>query len=109
MSQNPCFVLPEIKAWAHRQWREAALGEARPTQRPVAVGAALAAATEKGLPEQMGSWAATKAAYRLLDERLEFGAVNHWTRDCCRRPLAAGSDALRAQNGYLRRSTRRQV
>jgi uncharacterized membrane protein YgdD (TMEM256/DUF423 family) len=67
MSQNPCFVLPEIKAWAHQQWGQTDLGDARRTQRAVAVGAGLAAAAEKGLPEQMGTWAATKGAYRLLD------------------------------------------
>jgi uncharacterized membrane protein YgdD (TMEM256/DUF423 family) len=95
MSQSECFVLPEIRVWAQQQWGPTDLGDARRTQRAVAVGAALAAATEKGLPEQMGSWAATKAAYRLLDEP----AVTH--EALCQPHWAATRAAAAAQPGVV--------
>jgi Transposase DNA-binding len=56
-----------LDAWARAQWAEAPLGDRRRTARAVRVGAALAANPEASLPAQMQTWAAFKAAYRLLN------------------------------------------
>jgi hypothetical protein len=64
---NDGMFEPSAWEWARAQWSGAALGDVRRTRRAVAVGAAMAEASASGLPQQMGSWAATKAAYRLMD------------------------------------------
>ena len=46
----------------------AVLGDARRTRRAVQLGAALATCPEANLPQQTGSWAGLKSAYRLLNE-----------------------------------------
>lgn len=57
-----------VAQWSHQQWGQATLGDARRTQRAVRLGAALAAQPSVSLPAQTQSWAALKAAYRLLNE-----------------------------------------
>ncbi len=47
--------------------RDVSLGDKRREQRAVEVAARLARRPSDNLPEQMGSWAQQKAAYRLLD------------------------------------------
>ena len=56
-----------LDAWAHAQWAEAPLGDHRRTARAVRVGAALAAQPEARVPAQTQTWAALKAASRLLN------------------------------------------
>lgn len=72
-----------LKQWAEQQWGQAELGDARRTQRAVAVGAALAANPAASLPEQMLNWGELKAAYRLLAEAdVSHAALSqpHWEK-----------------------------
>ncbi len=72
-----------LKEWATQQWGEAALGDARRTQRAVEVGTAVAAQPDASLAEQMQSWGELKAAYRLLSEAdVSHRALSqpHWTQ-----------------------------
>ena len=55
------------RKWSQAQWGEVELGDKRRQRRAVAVGAALADASERSLPQQLQSRAATKATYRLMD------------------------------------------
>ena len=59
----------QIAAWAEAQWGEVELGDRRRTQRAKQLGAQMAAQPAASIPTQTGSWAATKAAYRLLQEK----------------------------------------
>ena len=60
-------MVDQIRAWAHAQWGEVELGDARRTRRAVEIGAAMTASAGLSLPRQMASWAELKAAYRLFD------------------------------------------
>ncbi|MDL2342987.1 IS4 family transposase [Deinococcus sp. MIMF12] len=53
--------------WAEQQWSTLRLGDPRRTRRAVQLGTALASCPEGSLPQQCGTWAELKAAYRLLD------------------------------------------
>src|SRR5919202_4987297 len=53
-------------AWAQRTFGSVALGDERRTRRVVALAAALVRQPSASLPVQTGSWAALKAASRLL-------------------------------------------
>src|SRR5205085_970661 len=53
--------------WARAQWGEVDLGDSRRQRRAVAIGAALAEASARSLPQQLQSRAAAKATYRLMD------------------------------------------
>jgi transposase-like protein/transposase Tn5 family protein len=53
--------------WAQATWGECELGNAQRTKRAVAIGMRIAAQPGAGLPEQMGSKAMLKGAYRLLN------------------------------------------
>jgi hypothetical protein len=53
--------------WARATWGECELGNAQRTKRAVAIGMRIAAQPGAGLPEQMGSKAMLKGAYRLLN------------------------------------------
>jgi hypothetical protein len=53
--------------WAQAQWGSCRLGDRRRIARAVAMGAAMAEHPDWSLPRQMGSRAATKAAYLLLN------------------------------------------
>lgn len=55
--------------WAEAQWSRAQLGDARLTARAVAIGTALARRPNASLPQQLQTWAALKAAYRLLSNQ----------------------------------------
>ena len=53
-------------AWAETEFGSLELGDARRTKRIVGMAAKMAENPDKGLPTQMGTWAAAKAAYRLF-------------------------------------------
>ena len=68
-------------AWAEAQWGSLQLGDARRTRRAVEVGKALVAQPDASLPQQLGSWAALVAGYRLLNNpqlSLADLAGDHW-------------------------------
>jgi hypothetical protein len=54
------------RAWAQRQFGSCQLGDARRTARVVQLAAAMHRAPNASLPQQLKTWAATKAGYRLL-------------------------------------------
>ena len=55
-----------MQAWAATELRSVDLGDPRREQRMVQVLEALAEQPQASVPQACGSWAATKAAYRLL-------------------------------------------
>jgi hypothetical protein len=55
--------------WASEQFGRAELGDKRLTARLVAVGAALGERPSDSVPQASGSWAATKGAYRLIENK----------------------------------------
>ena len=57
----------EAWTWSRAQWGEVELGDERRQGRAVAVGAALAEASARSIPQQLQSRAAAKATYRLMD------------------------------------------
>jgi Transposase DNA-binding len=57
----------DITTWAEATWGKCELGNAQRTRRAVAIGRRMAARPGAGLPEQMGSKAMLKGAYRLLN------------------------------------------
>jgi len=57
----------DIATWAQATWGECELGNAQRTKRAVAIGMRMTAQPGAGLPEQMGSNAMLKGAYRLLN------------------------------------------
>jgi hypothetical protein len=62
--------------WAWAELHEVQLGDARLLQRLIALATTLAENPEESLPQACGTWAATKAAYRFLDnDQVEFAAV----------------------------------
>ena len=82
------------QAWSEQQWGQAELGDQRRTKRAVRMGARMAAHPEGSIPEQMGSPAETKAAYRLLNEatvKLEQLSQPHWQQT---RQVADGHDVV---------------
>lgn len=95
MCHKPFNSIPSIKsplpgagqywfdeaAWAAAQWGQLELGDRRRTKRAVELGLAMVRQPEASLPEQLKSWGATKAAYRLLNEsslNLEKLSASHW-------------------------------
>lgn len=54
--------------WAHRIWGQASLGDTRRTTRVVTLATQCASRPHAHLPQQCGSWAAVKAAYRVLSD-----------------------------------------
>lgn len=83
------FVLSP-SAWAEKQFGTVKLGDARRAPRAVDMAARLMQNPSASLPQQMGSPAALKAAYRLLNEKdVTFATLMqpHWdqTRDAARR------------------------
>lgn len=59
----------DLEQWATQQWESADLGDARRNDRAIEIGAKIAANPSASLPEQMESWSALKAAYRLFNEK----------------------------------------
>jgi hypothetical protein len=57
----------DVQEWAERTYGLTCLADHRRTRRAVQIAAALAAHPAASIPTQMGSLAATKAAYRLLE------------------------------------------
>jgi hypothetical protein len=69
------------KDWAAAQWGSAKLGDIRLVRRAVQMGEAMATHPAWSLPQQMGSPAALKAAYGLLNDwrlTMEHLATPHW-------------------------------
>jgi hypothetical protein len=69
------------REWAERQFRGCQLGDWRRTERVVKIGAAMRAAPEQSIPQQMRSPKDTKAAYRFLsDEAYQYEDLirPHW-------------------------------
>ncbi len=71
--------------WAEAQWGTVQLGDTRLTRRAVEMGTRMALRPGASLPHQMQTWAALKAAYRLLSNkrrraRVTFAALSqpHW-------------------------------
>jgi len=62
-------VVDNPQAWAEAQFGTAELGDARRTRRAVQLGAGLVVHPAASTPKQAGSWAGTKAAYRLFNEK----------------------------------------
>ena len=88
----------EVYRWAQAQWGKVALGDERRQRRAVAVGAALAQASARSLPQQMASAAATKAAYRLMNCQ----EVTHWTlSEAHRKATRPGGAGPRGAAGAL--------
>ncbi len=73
---------PEVdKEWATQQWGQTELGDKRRTRRAVLMGERMALNPGGSIPEQMGSWSASKAAYLLLNEKdvtLDNLSQPHW-------------------------------
>jgi len=68
-------------AWALQQWGAVELGNPRRTRRALAMGLAMGARPAASLPQQMRSAAATKGAYRLLNQaQVSLDALSqpHW-------------------------------
>ena len=81
-------MLQTVHEWAEQEFGDVSLGDKRREQRAVEVAARLARRPSDSLPEQMGSWAQQKAAYRLLDnDQVSYEALSqpHWqqTRRRC--------------------------
>ena len=62
-----------VQTWAQQQWGTVDLGDVRLNRRAVAIGARMAAAPDRHLPQQMADRAQLVATYRLLDN----SAVGH--------------------------------
>jgi hypothetical protein len=79
--------------WAECNFNMAQLGDQRLLKRLKMVAAAIASDPAGSIPQQMGDWGQTKAAYRFFDhERVTFESVSqpHWNQT---RLLAGESDA----------------
>lgn len=59
--------IPDAEAWAARQWGMVDLGDRRRNARAVQMGQAIAMKPDASLPNQMATWDAIRAAYRLLN------------------------------------------
>lgn len=75
MSARLSTFEPVVQRWAQPQWGTVDLGDRRRNRRAVVIGARLAAAPDKHLPQQMADRAQLVATYRLLDN----AAVSHPT------------------------------
>ena len=81
--------------WAFDQWGSVDIGDQRRTFRAVKLGASLAIHSCASLPVQTGCWAATKAAYRLLNQpEVTHAKLSspHW--DLTRSAAGASQDAV---------------
>jgi Transposase DNA-binding/Transposase DDE domain len=58
-----------LRAWAKAQWGSCTMGNTQRDKRAVEIGMRMAGQPDAGLPEQMGSSAMLKGAYRLLNCR----------------------------------------
>ncbi|MEL6151664.1 MAG: IS4 family transposase [Chloroflexota bacterium] len=81
-------MLPNAQEWAEQEFGNVELGDKRREERALEIAAQLARRPSDSLPQQMGSWAAQKATYRLLDNNeVSYEALSqpHWqrTRQCC--------------------------
>ncbi len=80
----PAVTFPDPKVdreWAKQQWGQTELGDKRRTRRAVLMGERMALNPGGSIPEQMGAWSASKAAYLLLNEKdvtLDNLSQPHW-------------------------------
>jgi len=87
--------MQSLAEWARATFGGAELGDRRRTARVVQMAAAMMRCPNGSLPAQLRSWAATKAAYRLLDEaRVTHAALMaaHWVET--RQQASAGGEPL---------------
>jgi hypothetical protein len=71
----------EAQVWAKEVFGEVELGDERLRQRAIEIGAAMQRRPADTLPQQMGNWARTKAAYRFFaNEKVDHGKLSqpHW-------------------------------
>jgi len=61
-------MIASASEWAAQQWAHVDLGDQRRTRRALDIGTKMAAQPEASLPNQMGSRAALRGAYRLLNQ-----------------------------------------
>lgn len=68
MARDGMMTLANRKGWAMREFGETELGDARRTKRLVKLAAQMAAHSDGSIPQQTGTTADMKAAYRLFAE-----------------------------------------
>ena len=76
-------MLQTAQEWAEQEFGGVNLGDKRRERRALEIATRLARRPSDSLPEQMGSWAQQKAAYRLLDnDEVSYEALSqpHWQR-----------------------------
>lgn len=86
--------------WAQQQFGQAELGDVRRTRRAVKVAAKMARHSAGSIPDQMGQWSETKAAYRLFaepDVTFEKLVQPHWVQT--RQAAATRPVVLMVQDG----------
>lgn len=86
--------------WAQQQFAQVRLGDARRTRRVVKLATQMATQPQVSWPKQAGTWAATKAGYRLFDqEAVTFEALQrqHWVQT--RAAAATRAVVLHIQDG----------
>lgn len=66
-----------MSSWSHQEFSMADLGDQRLNQRLAKMVESLAAQPNKSIPCACGSWAETKAAYRLLEQDLSWEKLFH--------------------------------
>jgi hypothetical protein len=93
-------VRPAPAAWAQQQFSQVALGDVRRTRRAVSLATQMASQPQVSWPKQAGTWAATKAGYRLFgqqDVTFEALQTQHWAQT--RAAAAARAVVLHIQDG----------
>lgn len=86
--------------WAWRQFSEVELGDVRRTRRVVKLAAQMATQPQASWPKQAGSWAATKAGYRLFDNHeVTFEALQRQHREQTRAMAGTRPVVLHVQDG----------
>lgn len=82
METTVTTFVPDAAQWAHQQWSDVDLGDARLERRAVEVGAQMALSPGASLSRQMEVWAQLKATYRLLsNSKASHDKLSepHWT------------------------------
>lgn len=83
------MLVLDTKKWAHQQFGDCQLGDARRTNRLVKFAAQVAGDPDASTPGQTEQWSDLKAAYRLIDnEKVRFDAIAdpHWQHTRRRQP-----------------------
>ena len=93
-------AIPAPAEWAQQQFSQVALGDVRRTRRAVKLATQMAAQPQLSWPKQAGTWAATKAGYRLFgkqDVTFEALQTEHWAQT--RAAAATRAVVLHIQDG----------